>query len=50
MQLSRVWLAIILLPAGASLIAQRPPQQLAVRIPDGGSSGRIDSIFIPPKP
>ncbi len=47
---SRVWLALILLPAGATLNAQSSPQQPAVRIPDGGGSGRIDSIFIPPKP
>jgi hypothetical protein len=30
-------------------IAQAPPQQPAIRIQDGGTSGRMESIFIPPK-
>ncbi len=30
-------------------IAQAPPQQPVIRVPDGGTSGRMESIFIPPK-
>ena len=29
--------------------AQGPPQQPTIRIQDGGTSGRMESIFIPPK-
>ena len=33
----------------SSAPAQAPPQQPAIRIQDGGTSGRMESIFIPPK-
>ena len=29
---------------------QAPSQQSTVRVPDGGTSGRMESIFVPPKP
>ena len=34
---------------GYRVLAQTQPQPSAVRIPDGGTSGRVESIFIPPK-
>jgi len=47
----RVRLLPLLLVASSGLsFAQVPVQRPAVRIPDGGTSGRMESIFIPPKP
>ena len=49
----RVRLLLLLTLITSSLvceaIAQAPPQQQVIRIPDGGTSGRMESIFIPPK-
>ncbi|MDR3726633.1 MAG: hypothetical protein P4K86_06285 [Terracidiphilus sp.] len=33
----------------SAAFAQTPPQQPVIRVPDGGTSGRMESIFIPPK-
>ena len=45
-----VLLMTLLLASAASVASsQAPPQQPAVRIPDGGDNGRMESIFIPPK-
>ena len=44
----RVRLLSLLLLGSSFLCAQT--QQTAVRVPDGGTSGRMESIFIPPKP
>ena len=47
----RQLLALILttMTFASGSLAQAPPQAPVVRIPDGGTSGRMESIFIPPK-
>ena len=49
----RVWLCLLLtlsfLLFGAAARAQIAPQAATISIPDGGTSGRMESIFIPPK-
>jgi hypothetical protein len=45
-------LAMVLLGfalSGQSSLAQTAPEQKVIRVPDGGTSGRMESIFIPPK-
>jgi hypothetical protein len=37
------------LTCASMAFAQTPTQQAVVRVPDGGTSGRMESIFIPPK-
>jgi hypothetical protein len=42
--------ALLLLAVSTAAIAQTQTQQTSVRVPDGGTSGRMESIFVPPKP
>ena len=41
--------ALIASAIASAAIAQAPPKEPVIRIPDGGTSGRMESIFIPPK-
>ena len=43
-------LALFLLAVSTVTIGQTQSQQTSVRVPDGGTSGRMESIFVPPKP
>ncbi len=43
------WLHPLILTFACAAFAQAPTQPAVVRVPDGGTSGRMESIFIPPK-
>ena len=43
-------LALLLVGSSSLCLAQAQVQKPAVRVADGGTSGRMESIFIPPKP
>lgn len=46
----RPWPLLTVLMLSPTAVAQTAPhQQSAVRIPDGGAGGRMESIFVPPK-
>lgn len=49
MRVRLLLLFILSIPLSASVMGQTQPQPAPVRIPDGGASGRMESIFVPPK-
>jgi hypothetical protein len=50
MRIRQLLLFTLIASAMASTaIAQAPPKEPIIRVPDGGTSGRMESIFIPPK-